>query len=228
MKKNKLVIFDVCHTLVDIDSTKFYIEFLKSLWYKRFKRLNIINNKIFILFSAIINKIFKYNIHRKTTLMFFWWINKKNIEKSKNIFLKSYINKITNLLEDLIKYRDIWDKVILLSASINPPIQILWEYLWIETYSSILNLKNWIYTWKVKYDLLGNKQEILEKKDINIKNFSETIFYTDNLEDIWLIQYIKNHVKKYKIYIKINDKKNHKKRQKILLNNNILNYEFIY
>lgn len=226
--RNKLVIFDVCNTVVDVDSTRFYVDFLKDNGYGKRRLLSLIKNRLFFFLSTIINKVFWYNIHRKLTFWFFKWIDSNQLKRLNKLFLDKYLIKAKLPLKQLIEHRNLGEKVVLISASINPPIEILWEHLWVDTYSSKLIVKNGRYTGKIEYDLLGKKENVLGKWNIDINWFSEIIFYTDNFDDWWLIKYIRDNFQTYKVFLVINNVKTVTKRKAFLHDNKILNYEFIY
>jgi hypothetical protein len=130
-------------------------------------------------------------------------------------------------LDKIIEYKEEWNNVILVSASINPPIDMLWNYLRIDYFSSTLEEKNWIYTWKVKNDLLWNKESLLKSNKLNVQEYKHVTFYTDNLSDIWFIKSIQNISENSKFYIILKPKKLKDKRLNLLHSNNIKNYEFI-
>lgn len=224
---NNLVLSDVCDTLIDLNSTYDYIKFLckhnywnKLLWF-------LLNNYFFKLFSFVIFKITKYDIHRKLTFIFFKNIKRNSLNLINQDFRDFYISKRTKILDKIIEHNNKWEKVVLVSASINPPVDMLWNYLWIDYYSSILEEKNWIYTWKIKNDLLWNKESLLISKELDINKYETVVFYTDNLSDIWFIKSIQNLSKNSKFYIVLKPEKLKNKRLKLLNSNNIKNYEFI-
>lgn len=222
-----LILSDVCDTLIDLNSTYDYIKFLykhnywnKFIWF-------LLNNYFFKLFSFIISRLTRYDIHRKLTFIFFKNIKIDSLDDINQDFRNFYISKKTKILDKIIKHKDKWDKVILVSASINPPIDMLGNYLWIDYYSSILEEKKWIYTWRTKNDLLWNKECLLNSKELNINNYDNVAFYTDNLSDIWFIKSIQNLSKNSTFYIILKPEKLKNKRLKLLNSNNIKNYEFI-
>ena len=138
-----------------------------------------------------------------------------------------YISKRTKILDKIIEHKDKWDKVILVSASINPPIDMLWDYLWIDYFSSKLEERNWIYTWKAEKDLLWNKESLLIWNKLNILEYDKIIFYTDNLSDIWFISKIQWAAKKCHFFLIIKSEKMKNQRLRLLDSNWIKNYEFI-
>ena len=222
-----LILSDVCDTLVDLNSTYDYIKFLcnHNYWNKFLGFL--LNNYLFKLFSFIFYKITRYDIHRNLTFYYFKNMKKVDLKDINQQFRNYYLSKKTNILDNIIDHKDKWDKVVLVSASINPPIDMLWNYLWIDYYCSQLEEKDWIYTWRIKKDLLWNKESLLISKELDINKYETIVFYTDNLSDIWFIKYIQNSSKNSKFKIIIKPEKLRKTRSKLLHSNNIRNYEFI-
>lgn len=224
----RLVLSDVCDTLIDLNSTYDYIKFLYTHNYWNKILWKILNNRSFNLFSYILNRIIWIDFQRKLTPLFFKGIKKSNFSNINKDFREFYISKRTKILDKIIDHKNKWDKVVLVSASINPPIDMLSNYLWIEHYSSILEEnKEWKYTWKIKNDLLWNKESLLKTKKLNLKKYNNVVFYTDNLSDIWFIKAIQRLAKSYKFYLIIKHEKIRNKRTNLLHTNNIKNYEFI-
>lgn len=223
-----LILSDVCDTLIDLNSTYDYIKFLykHSYWNKFFWFL--LNNYFFKLFSFIILKLTKYDIHRRLTFIFFKNIKKNWLNDINQDFRNFYISKKTKILDRIIEHKDKWDKTILVSASINPPIDMLGNYLWIDYYSSKLEEKNWIYTGRIKIDLLWNKEHLLASNELDVSKYDKVVFYTDNLSDIWFIKAIQELAKSHKFCLIIKHEKIRNKRIKLLHAYNIKNYEFIY
>ncbi len=223
-----LVFSDVCDTLVDINSTNSYIKFLynhkywnKVLWY-------LLNNRLFSLFSVAILRFFGYDLQRKLTPLFFKRINKSDLCDINKIFRNFYIWRKTKVLDMIMCHKKKWDKVVLISASINPPIDMIGNYLWVDYFSTVLEEdKKWMYTWKFVEDLLWNKESLLENNMLNIKRFDDVAFYTDNLSDINFIKKIQTLSKNAKFYLIVKSDKIKNKRLNLLHSNNIVNYEFI-
>lgn len=222
-----LILSDVCNTLIDLNSTYDYIKFLyhHNCWNKFLWKL--LNNHYLWLFSYIVFKLTWFDLQRKLTPIFFKNIKKSDLSNINQNFRKFYISKRTKILDIIIKHKEKWEKVILVSASINTPIHMLANYLWVDYYSSILEEKNEIYTWKLINDLLWNKEKLLKSKKLNIKQYKIVSFYTDNLTDIWFIKAIKKLAKNSKFFIIIKSEKLKRKWLNTLSSNNIKNYEFI-
>ncbi len=222
-----LILSDVCDTLVDLNSTYDYIKFLcnHNYWNKFLGFL--LNNYLFKLFSFIFYKITRYDIHRNLTFYYFKNMKKVDLKDINQQFRNYYLSKKTNILDSIIDHKNKWDKVVLVSASINPPIDMLWSYLRVDYFSSELEEKDWIYTWKIKEDYLWNKESLFLSKKLDISKYDNVSFYTDNLSDIWFITFIQKLSKNSNFNLIIKSEKIKNKRLKLLHSNNIRNYEFI-
>lgn len=222
-----LILSDVCDTLIDLNSTYDYIKFLckHNYWNKVLWKL--VNNRYFWFLCYVAFRFTWLDLQRKLTFLFFKNMKIEDLNKINQSFRKFYISKRTNILDKIIEHKDKWDKIVLVSASINPPIDMLWNYLWVEYFSSELEEKKWIYTWKVKKDLLWNKETLLISKKLDISKYDNVSFYTDNLSDIWLIMFIQKFSKNSKFYLIIKSEKKRNKWLKLLHSNKIKNYEFI-
>lgn len=222
-----LILTDVCDTLIDLNSTYDYIKFLckHNYWNKFLWKL--VNNRYFWFLFYVVFRLTWLDLQRKLTFLFFKNMKIEDLQKINQSFRKFYISKRTKVLDKIIEHKDKWDKIVLVSASINPPIEMLWNYLRVEYFSSELEEKKWIYTWRVKKDLLWNKESLLVLKKLDISKYDNVSFYTDNLSDIWFITFIQKLSKNSDFYLIIKSKKIENKWLKLLYSNNIKNYEFI-
>lgn len=200
MKANQLIIFDVCNTLVDTNSTFSYVDYLIWKWIKP-KYKFLFHNKYIWYLHTLLYILFHFDSKIYLVKKYFKGLNVDKIESYSKEFYKWYENKIFPNMFDLIKSEKNRSKVILLSASINQPIDFLKSKFWIEWFSSVLEEKNGIYTWNVEEPLRWNKESIFEKWYLKLSNYSWITFYTDNLDDIWLIRYLNNHNKNVNICI---------------------------
>ena len=125
---------------------------------------------------------------------------------------------------DIINHEKKTSKIILLSSSINPPIDFLKEKFWIEWFSSKLEEKDWKYTWKVLTPLWWKKETVFEKIMFDLKEYRKIDFYTDNHDDYNLIKYLNQQNNNLKIYIKSYWNKKYWIR---FFSNNRINYEFV-
>ena len=225
----KLLIFDVCNTIVNTNSTNEYINFLieHNLWNKLYK--NLLKNKYVLILFYFIHKYTHYNIHRKAIFKFFKWIKLDDVEKINYKFLKLYLSKKTKVMDILTKTKNINETdIFLISASINQPIDLLSEYLWVKSFSTKMTIKNKKYTGWVEHDLLWNKEFIIKKWAINLKKYHECNIYTDNTSDFNFIKYLnQSSIKSLKVYPVIKNNEQKKKRENFLFNNKV-KHEFIY
>jgi phosphoserine phosphatase len=222
---SKLIIFDVCGTLTSLNSTHDFIKFLIKSWIK-YKYKILLENRYIWYCCYIALKYIKIDLKRLLYISFFKWLNYSTIHelsiKYFNLFYKH------TLYSDFIKV--ITDKqnsedIILLSASINPPVEELSKFLNIKCYSSILDIKEWIYTWKLSLDLLWKKESIFKDFIKLKKNYTLIELYTDNEEDISLIDFLRSKEINLKIKIVVNNNKHY---WDSYFSNKDLNYEYIY
>ncbi len=220
-----LILFDVCWTLTNVNSTNDYIKFLISKWVKPYYKLFFYNRFIKLIFDTFY-EIFGINIKRILSFRFFKWLSIYNLNKFNTEYFTKYKLSLKNgkLIKKYLNNKKKYT-VILISASINPPVHLLAQSYWIKNWSTVLNHKNWYYNWQYKHDLLWNKHKIFINNDINLNHYSSISLYTDNLSDIMLINYINNKCHNSKFFLILNNNKH--KWLKILKKNNIIKYEFI-
>ena len=196
----KLIIFDVCNTIVDTNSTFSYLDFLISMWIKPEYKI-LFHNKFLWYFYTSVNLIFHYDIKIFLTKRYFRWLNVKKIKLISREYFKRYESKIFPNILTIINHEKKSSKIILLSSSINPPIDFLKNKLCIEWFSSILEEKDWKYTWEVLQPLRWKKEIIFENKMFELKKYDQIDLYTDNHDDVNLIKYFSKQTDNLKIYI---------------------------
>lgn len=218
----KLIIMDVCNTLVNTNSTYSYIKYLIDNWVKTHYKF-FFKEKIMVLLS-IIFKIFSQNYEEYIVWNYFKWLNVEEIKKNSEKYFIRYEWKISKDLEKIILNNKDND-IVLLSAAINPPVDFLKNKFNINWFSSILEEKDWIYTWKIINPLRWKKETIFRNRKLDIGSYKYVDLITDNIDDINLIEYLNKGTKNFKAYIK--PYKNNSFRIKYF-NSNHINYEFIH
>lgn len=182
----KVAIFDCCGTITKTNNTFHFINFvtkdslIKRVLFRFIVALNVLNlsrlSRTDFTRTLAIGLLRGYStgeIHQKT---------EKYVEliKQKKLFNSQVISLIQ-------KEKNEKDAVLLISASINPPIEELARTLDIgEYFASQLEIKNNKYTGKLKYDLLNNKGAVT--KDLKNLDFKNSSFYSDNFEDLEVMQ----------------------------------------
>jgi len=189
----KIAIFDVCGTITKTNNTTDFISFvLKESRLKHFL-FKLIYTFFFLLSTLRLNKLFKEDIARIVFIKFLKNYSYNEIKlKAKEyvnlLYKKDLINN--NILDIIKKEKYDKDKIILISASIDPPIIEIAKKLGIkEFFSSKLEIIDGKYTGKLKLDLLGKKELILKRKLKKI-NFLNSSFYSDNIEDLTIMKII--------------------------------------
>lgn len=224
-----LVIFDVCNTVVDTNSTYSYIDYLIKNWVKpryRFFFHNYFIKKVINWIGLLLN-IFWNNIHVNLIKYYFKWLNKNQIEELSIPYFEWYKSKIFKSMDDIIKTQKNNNKIILLSASINPPIDYLKSIYWIEWFSSILEVKDWFYTWRINMPLWWEKEKIFSKKIFNLDKYEKTELYTDNFDDTSLIKFLDTNSKLTIVHIVLTSG-NWKNYRNKFFNSYKIEHEFIH
>lgn len=196
--KNKIVIFDVCGTLYDGNSTLDFCTFLCRKWFRPWWIFFFHKSLDFIY--LLLRKLTNFDFQRKIIALFFRWFNVANISHFYEDFWNEYKKKLINV-SYLSKYlKNESCHVFLVSASIEPPIYIFWDKFKLPHYSSKLEIINGVFTGRFSLDLLGNKDCIINKilKKFPLENI---ILFTDNKSDIWLINLLINRKFFFHLYI---------------------------
>ena len=196
----KLIIFDVCNTFVNTNSTFSYVDYLINKWIKSWYKV-FFHNRVLWYFYAILYLFFRFDFKIFFTKRYFRWLNVKEIDSLSQDYFKRYESKIFPHMLKIINKKKGSSKIVFLSSSINPPIDFLQNKFWVDWFSSKLEEKNWKYTWKVLQPLWWRKQTIFEEWKIDLNVYEEIEFYTDNINDSWLIKYLCNRHSNVNIFI---------------------------
>ena len=199
-KTNNLVIFDVCNTFVNTNSTFSYVDFLIKKWIKPYYNI-IFHSKIFGLFFTFFNICFRKDLKIIFVKKYFKWLKEYDLKNISSNFFLWYYWKINHNMKNILKNRIKDSKCIFLSASINQPIDFLKNKFWLEWFSSVLETRNGIYTWKTNISLRWNKEYVFQSWLFNLWDFDNTIYYTDNIDDVWVIKYLNDNSKIFTVNI---------------------------
>lgn len=219
----KLIICDVCNTFVDTNSTFSYIDYLLKKWVKPRYKI-IFHNRLIWYFYTILYLLFGLDTKIFLTKRYFKWLNVGKIKVLSKEYYERYESKIFPHMLKIINEGKDTSKIVFLSSSINPPIDFLQDKFWVEWFSSILEEKNWIYTWKVLQPLWWKKEIIFEEWKINLNEYEKIEFYTDNMDDSWLIKYLDKYHNNVNIFIVPYKNKKHWNK---FFSNNKIKYEFM-
>lgn len=186
----KIAVFDICGTLYNSNTT---FDFL-SFYFKRNNRIKFFLFKLCLSkFMKMFWKIFSLCGKQKTVRNFLIGFMENEpvskVDTEAVLFVESYLEfrKITKV--ELLLNEKISDnyKIIFTSASIEPVVKaIAKKHNVISVFFTELDKNKNTYTGKIKYDMEGQKHKAIEgfKKNNRVE---ETIFFTDNKEDIQLI-----------------------------------------
>lgn len=195
MRKN--IYFDVCGTLFNVNTTFHFIHWCHVRRKNKVKALYC--RFLLSVFGKALNRFFGLSLRK----CFFSTI--KGESKSD---LYALANQYIDVLLDNHKIKEIFDifeslvinyNVILVSASIDPIINMLSERFNLECYSSQLAYKQDKFTGDFYYDLKGDKQAIIKNKDNNCA------FYSDNLDDLPCAHFVDDYIYVIKKGKKIRD-----------------------
>lgn len=182
-----IILFDICGTLYKSNTTYdfllYYFKTTNSKKLKSFKCNFTIPFRVFYKFLNILNA--DYFIRQKLIK----YIEAEPIETVQKI-AKKFVEEI--LINQQIAFthnqynkslNTEGNKVILISASIDPIVAAIANELKTDDYfSTLLETKNDKFTGNIKEEMQGNKLEMFE--NIYNKDVSKITFYTDNKEDL--------------------------------------------
>lgn len=220
----ELIIIDVCNTLVKTNTTYSYLKYLMNNWIKPYFKY-IFFSKLTTIACILIKYVLNFDIEEKLIGIYFKWVESKKLKKINHKFFNWYEKQISLEIRKVIDNNKKENKIILLSAAINPPIDFLKKKLNIEWFSSKLEERQWIYNWNFEISLWWKKELIFQKWIFIINWYKSITLYTDNKDDINLMLYLKKQCSNFKSIIIPYQNKDY--WENILSKNNI-NYEFFY
>jgi HAD superfamily phosphoserine phosphatase-like hydrolase len=187
--KKSVIIFDICGTLFDSNTTFDFLDFLllHNSKYNLLKKIK--KNILFKVINKLILKLTKFDLLKVLSVKFLKNYTKEELEKKAEEFYMEYLKQREKreIVEILTNHVKRGDEVVFLSATLDFLANtIAREYNVPDIYSSRLQYKNKICGGKVELDLL-KKKEITFKNEI-IKEGYEYTFYTDNTQDYKLLQ----------------------------------------
>lgn len=185
------IVFDVCGTLYDINTTKAFIKyillkdkhlfkmFMFRLYTSKFSVLNWVGQLWFIVFKVELLKIWRVSLLKG--------YSKTDLEAYAESFYSEVLVKHENkkVLTVFNKFKETNESnLILVSSSINIIVSVIAKQLGANAYyGSQMVFDNDICTGKIKFDLEGKKQKVLETLDTLV---------TDNKNDVKLMLRAKN------------------------------------
>jgi phosphoserine phosphatase len=146
-----LLILDVCGTLYKGNSTDDFI------WFTAKQKFKVIDYIIYFILARVFLALYTKKIRkakkRHLIALFFKGMKEKEMRVlSEDFFSLYYLERCS--LGKISQYLDKYTSTILVSASIDPPISMLAQYLKYDFYSSILEVSNGYYTGSFVSDIL--------------------------------------------------------------------------
>ncbi|WP_010113564.1 haloacid dehalogenase-like hydrolase [Acinetobacter sp. P8-3-8] len=159
-----LVIFDVCWTMYKSNTTFDFIKFVYKTENIKSFILILLNSQIVKIILLLLGKILGRDIYRELFVGLLQDFTRRDIEILSEKFYKDF------LLKKKIDYTfDIFEKIntdeiLLCSASLDVVVAHIANELNVDFFASELEFKNGVCTGKICKDLLGVKDQILEKQ----------------------------------------------------------------
>ena len=185
-ERERLVIFDVCGTLYNsntsYDFLKFYLKDNKK--YKVFAKIR--DSFIFKVLNYVLFIILKKDLFRTLSAKFLRGSSEEEIKKQSIVFYNNFLkNRERKNVIDLLEEYKLTNDVILVSASYQFLIEIIAKNLGVNSFlSSSIEVTNGKLTGKYNKDLLGQKELYIYEKYPNV---DKIFVITDNKSDISLV-----------------------------------------
>jgi phosphoserine phosphatase len=187
IKKERVVVVDICNTLFDSNTTFDFIDYcvrtkrIKSRVF--FYRAGIKRFSPFFWFLLVLQKAFGHDYHKSLAVSLLAHQSIKDVNSWANQFYKEFLApRSIHQTADLLKSFDS-KQVILASSTIEPVAKVIASEMAIENFvSTELEVSEGRYTGRIKNELSGNKLEAIEKK-LGNADFMVDVVLTDNFSD---------------------------------------------
>lgn len=189
----KYIIFDICGTLYDANTS---FAFIENVLIKYNRSYRIIYQILKSLPGRIVNKIlfhlFNYDLYKQVTTRFLRNHSEEVIANLSKEFVVNYLKHkerkdVINLLNQFRKNN--W-KIVFISAAYDFIIKEVANFYGVEDFfASTLEKNNGKYTGRYKDDILDKKHEIFQT---NFKDVEELIVVSDNKTDYELFKLANN------------------------------------
>jgi len=194
----KLVVFDFCETLVDLQSADKFIDYvIEKEKYNKYRFLNTLTNIFTKLgFLAIVSKLFpKLNLSKRLRLYQIKGVSKMAIDalaiQYYNEVLKHH--KIKHLHELLLKHIDNKDHILIVSGGYAPYIKYFSEFYKLQySFATEIEFHNNRATGMFfGKDCLFNQKVVLIETYLKENKilFDESIAYSDSISDLPLLRW---------------------------------------
>ncbi|MGE0587553.1 MAG: haloacid dehalogenase-like hydrolase [Cyclobacteriaceae bacterium] len=189
---SRLVVCDLCDTLYRSNTTYDFVQFvLRGESRNRLLIFNLLTKKwspAFVVLT-ILNRIFSGDLNRALILKLISGFHESTLSIAARKFYNAFLSTRRNeKIFDLLKGYERDSKIVLVSSSINPVVQMVARANGFNHFiASILETNQGKYTGNLSTDLAGKKQHHVQDVMLN-EGFDELIVITDNRSDKILVK----------------------------------------
>jgi phosphoserine phosphatase len=187
IKKERVVVVDICNTLFDSNTTFDFIDYCVRT--KRIKRgvlfyhWGVKRLSPFFWFLLILHKAFRHDYHKSLAVSLLAHQSIEDVSSWASQFYREFLAlRSIHQTADVLKSFDS-KQVILASSTIEPVAKVIAFEMGIENFvSTELEVSEGRYTGRIKNELSGNKLEAIQKK-LGNADFMIDVVLTDNFSD---------------------------------------------
>lgn len=190
IEKNAVVVFDLCGTLYDVNTT---FDFFDKYFFKTNNHYQSFRNRSKLLIVKILNRIgllvLGVDFIRTLAVSYLRGVNRQELDKSsENYITHIHTSRKVEVIHKLLLLARQKGSPILVSASIDSIVRAAGQQLGFNSYfATTLEVINGELNGKIQKDLLGKKGGIIK----SFKNQNRKIYIiTDNISDSNIIGYV--------------------------------------
>jgi HAD superfamily phosphoserine phosphatase-like hydrolase len=181
---DKILFVDVCHTIVPHNTTVLFLEkyYINNISLKKIRRTTLVKTINYVIF-----KLFKVDLVRLLYISYLKGESLSSVFSNAKDFAENtdYNDKVITIINE---YKSRGYDIILLSASIDPVVEAICNYLsYDDYYASKLNTSNDKYSTGISLDLLDSKAAIVREKNNSLNHL---VMISDNVGDAECIPYL--------------------------------------
>ncbi len=199
MKKNKIVIFDFCNTLVNFQSADAFVNYVKARSPQTARRTLIEGFRIFLLKTKLMHILQRFDpysyLNKRLLLAQLKGLSKKELEKLGESFFKEIISLryIPETIQELLKCQKNGCRICIASGGYDTYLSYVKNHFKIDyLVCTSLKYKHDIFTGHFSgKDCIRNQKLPMVIKQLGepLLANSETIFYSDSITDLPLFKY---------------------------------------
>jgi phosphoserine phosphatase len=193
MTKPRLIVFDLCNTLYDENTTFGFVRFFHArcghIRTERWLATMLSRSSPIYYALAVVHRLFRFDLSRRLAIRTLEGHPEVALRAAASAYAAERLPGRANdpLHDALARHRAGGDRVVLVSNSLDIVVKPIADVLGVEWRASCLGFANGNCTGRIKTDLTGRKHAVVDALRLDAAAASSLWVYTDNLSDRALV-----------------------------------------